>query len=203
MLAGVILAGGRSSRMGTDKSALILPDIQISLLEHVKKQLALVSNNHIFISGVQHDQGIADSIPNCGPLSGIHGVTTQIKRESPEVNELLVVAVDMPDLRTEDLSYLLKMGRKNNRICCFESCFLPLYIPLSDVVQQYLTTLLQPQGEQIKMPIKKSQYSIKKMLDSMQGIQIPPLGKTRLDNINTPEQWQQYCSEQPHFKAMK
>ncbi|WP_339720259.1 molybdenum cofactor guanylyltransferase [uncultured Paraglaciecola sp.] len=203
MLAGVILAGGRSSRMGTDKSLLRLPENHLSLLEHAKKRWALVCSQHVFVSGVQHDQGIADSIPNCGPLSGIHGVITQIESEHPDINELLVGAVDMPELGTEDLNYLLEMGRKNNSICYFESCFLPLYLPLSVAVSHYLTTHLTPQYDNTLVQNKKSQYSLKKMLDSLQAIQIPALKKTRLDNINTPEQWQEYCAAQPNFKANK
>jgi molybdopterin-guanine dinucleotide biosynthesis protein A len=201
MLAGVILAGGKSSRMGTDKSLLTLPDNQQSLLAHSQKQLALICDK-VFISGSQHDQGIADIIPNCGPLSGIHATITFIEMLHPNISELLVVAVDMPDLCSDDFNYLLKMGRKNHCLCSFENCFLPLYIPLSINVTQYLTTLFrnQPNDESLVAP-KKRRYSVNNMLDSLQGLQIPPLKNTQLDNINTPVQWQQRCAEQLIVKA--
>lgn len=203
MLAGMILAGGRSSRMGTDKSLLTLPENQLSLLTHVQKKMAVVCNNNVFISGDQHKQGIADSIPNCGPLSGIHGVITHIKMLHPNISELLVAAVDMPDLTPDDFNYLLKMGRKNQSLCSFENCFLPLYIPLSVAVKQYLTTHLTHQPNETTIQPKKKQYSLKNMMNSLQGLQISPLEKTRLDNINTQEQWQQRCAEQLNIKAYK
>jgi molybdopterin-guanine dinucleotide biosynthesis protein A len=200
MLAGLILAGGRSSRMGTDKSLLTLPENQISLLESAQKQLELVCNNLVLTSGEQHAQGIPDCIPNCGPLSGIHAAVTRIEFSHPDINELLVVAVDMPDLRAADYHHLLKIGRKNQRLCSFERCYLPLYIPLSNSVKQYLDSQLSHRNEETPSQTKKSQYSLKNMINSLQGLQIAPLQKTRLDNINTPAQWQKYCAEQPKIK---
>jgi molybdopterin-guanine dinucleotide biosynthesis protein A len=202
MLAGVILAGGKSSRMGTDKSLLTLPHSHQSLLEHCQNQLALVCDNHVFISGSQHEQGIADVIPNCGPLSGIHAAITYFEMYHTNITELLVVAVDMPDLCLKDFEYLLKMGRNSHSLCSFENCFLPLYIPLSIDVTQYLSDVLRHQSDEASMPPKQRQYSVKMMLNSLQGLQIQPLKNTQLDNINTPVQWQQRCTEQPFGKVL-
>ena len=201
MLAGLILAGGKSSRMGTDKSLLTLPNSQQSLLEHCQKQLTRVCNNNVFISGSQHEQGIPDVIPHCGPLSGIHGVLTHIEIYHGNITELLVVAVDMPNLCPKDIDYLLKMGRNSRSLCCFENCFLPLYIPLSVNVTQYLATVLKHQPDEALKQPKHRQYSVKVMLDSLQCLQVQPLENTQLNNINTPLQWQQHCAEQTIMKA--
>jgi molybdopterin-guanine dinucleotide biosynthesis protein A len=201
MLAGLILAGGKSSRMGSDKSLLSVPHSQQSLLEYCQKKLALVCDNKVFISGSQHDEGITDVIPNCGPLSGIHGALTHIESQQSNVSELLVVAVDMPDISHEDYSYLLKMGRQSQRLCCFENCFLPLYLPLSIDVTNYLADVLTPKLTGAELQSKIPQYSIRKMLNSLQGIQIQALKNSQLNNINTPLQWQQRCAEQPFIKV--
>tara|TARA_R110002153_G_scaffold99102_7_gene234425 strand:- start:1231 stop:1842 length:612 start_codon:yes stop_codon:yes gene_type:complete len=203
MLAGVILAGGKSSRMGTNKSLLTLPDSQLSLLEHCQKELAMVCDNNVFISGSEHEQGIADVIPNCGPLSGIHAAIAHIKIQQPDTNELLVVAVDMPNLHTEDFSYLLKTGRENHCLCTFENCFLPLYIPLSVDIAQYLDTIFKSQPDEVLLKPKQRQYSIKRLLNTLHSLQIQPLKNTQLDNINTFSQWQQHCAKQPFTKASK
>ena len=201
MLAGLILAGGKSSRMGTDKSLLTMPDSSQTLLEYCQKQLALVCGNNVFVSGSQHQQGIADVIPHCGPLSGIHAAIMHIQMNYPNINELLVTAVDMPDLCHEDFEYLLNMGRNNRELCCFENCFFPLYIPLSSKVTEYLTMQLKQQpGTEVRQP-KQQQYSVKMMLNSLQGSQIQPLKNTQLNNINTREQWDQRCAEQLFIKA--
>jgi molybdopterin-guanine dinucleotide biosynthesis protein A len=201
MLAGVILAGGKSSRMGTDKSLLILPDSQQSLLEHCQRQLALVCDEHVFISGSQHQQGIADVVPNCGPLSGIHAAITHIQSQHSNIKELLVTAVDMPDLCSEDFNCLLKMGRRNHCLCSFEKCFLPIYIPLSGDVTEYLANVLKQQSDDALIQPKQHEYSVKLMMDSLQGLQIQPLKNTQLDNINTAVQWQKRYAEQPYTET--
>jgi molybdopterin-guanine dinucleotide biosynthesis protein A len=201
MLAGVILAGGKSSRMGSDKSLLTLPDSRLSLLEHSRRQLTMLCDDNVFISGSQHKQGIADVIPNCGPLSGIHAVITHIQRQHSNISELLVIAVDMPDLYLEDFNYLLKMGRVNHCLCSYEKCFLPIYIPLSGDVTEYLAVLLKHQADDALIQPKQHEYSVKMMLNSLQGLQIKPLKNTQLDNINTAVQWQKRCAEQPNTEA--
>lgn len=194
MLAGVILAGGKSSRMGSNKSLLKMPESQLSLVEHGQKQLSLVCESSVFISGSDHEQGIDDVIPNCGPLSGIHGAITHFEMYHPSINELLVTAVDMPDLSPDDLNYLLKTGRKNCCLCSFENCFLPVYIPLSIKITQYLGAVLVHECDESSLQVKKRKYSIKMMFESLKGVQIPRLKNTQLNNINTPAQWQQRCT---------
>lgn len=201
MLAGLILAGGKSSRMGSDKSLLTLPNSRQTLLDYSQKKLALVCDNNVFISGSQHNEGIIDIIPNCGPLSGIHGALIHIEYQQSHINELLVVAVDMPDVRHEDLSCLLKIGRESQRLCCFENCFLPLYLPLSVSVTEYLSAVLNSSSAEAELQPKKSQYSIRNMLNSLQGIQIPSSKNSQLKNINTLVQWQQHCTEQLFTKV--
>lgn len=201
MLAGLILAGGKSSRMGTDKSLLTLPGSQQSLLKHCHRQLALVCDDNVLISGSQHEQGIADVLPNCGPLSGIHAAITHIQRQHSKISELLVIAVDMPDLCSEDFNYLLKMGRKNHSLCSFEKYILPLYIPLSNDVTGYLAKTLKQQNDDASIQPKQRKYSVKLMLNALRGLQIRPLKNAQLDNINTVLQWEKRCSEQPYNKA--
>ena len=74
--AAVLLAGGKSSRMGRDKSALIVNGEPLW-----QRQLAVLRATEpaeLFISGMRDgpyaDCGVeilADGIPNCGPLGGI------------------------------------------------------------------------------------------------------------------------------------
>jgi molybdopterin-guanine dinucleotide biosynthesis protein A len=62
-------------------------------------------------------------------------------------------------------------------------------------VTEYLASALKHQQDGSLVKPKQRQYSVKKMLNSLQGLQIPPLKNTQLDNINTPEQWHQRCNE--------
>lgn len=201
MLAGLILAGGKSTRMGSDKSLLTLPNSQITLLEHCQNKLKEICDNRVFISGPQHDEGIADVFQNCGPLSGIHGVITDIEAHHTNIKELLVLAVDMPDVSIEYLSNLLRSGRIKQSMCCFENYFLPLYIPLSANVTNYLSSVLKSQVNLLEGPPKKPQYSIKAMLKSLNGQQIPASDQSQLININTLVQCQTRWTKQPSIKV--
>ncbi|NLI11376.1 molybdenum cofactor guanylyltransferase [Pelotomaculum propionicicum] len=99
-VAGVILAGGKSRRMGTDKAFLTVG--REAMIERVAAELRKVFKE-ILISGGDEETGrrlglrvIPDLIKGGGPLSGIHA--TLIAAQS---DKCLVVPCDMPFLSAE------------------------------------------------------------------------------------------------------
>ena len=110
--AAVLLAGGKSSRMGRDKSALTVNGEPLW-----QRQLAVLRATNpaeLFISGKSDgpyaDCGVeilADEIPDCGPLGGI---ATALRRCTSE--RLLVLAVDMPAMTAEFLRSLLEESQR-------------------------------------------------------------------------------------------
>ena len=105
--AAVLLAGGKSSRMGRDKSAL--PVNGEPLWQRQLAVLRATEPAEIFISGKSDGpyancgvEILADDIPDCGPLGGI---ATALRRCTSE--RLLVLAVDMPAMTAEFLRSLL------------------------------------------------------------------------------------------------
>jgi len=109
-LSAVILAGGRSSRMGRDKAGLVFQG-QTLLARQV--QLARdVGAAEVFVSG-RSDKNYAewngrvlvDNFPGAGPLAGIEAALRVCS--SPL---LLVLAVDMPQLNAELLRKLFSQG---------------------------------------------------------------------------------------------
>lgn len=97
----VLLAGGRSSRMGTDKAAL--PWGKGTLLTHMHAQLIAAGADEVIVSGDRpaHD-GIPDATPDAGPM----GALAQL---APRLSEgaWIVVPVDMPLLSVDLLQALL------------------------------------------------------------------------------------------------
>src|ERR1035437_7677768 len=93
-LNGYILAGGKSSRMGTDKGLLVFNKktiIQhvIAQLKPVVKEVIIVSNNRDYEKfGVKV---IADIIKNIGPAGGIHAALSH-----SNTNHNFIVSCDMP-----------------------------------------------------------------------------------------------------------
>ncbi len=93
-LAGVILCGGRSARMGVDKATIQFEGM--TLLERAVARLGDVCNPLLIAPGgtpatVSGRRAIADAAPNAGPLGGIVAAL----RASPH-RLLAVVAVDLP-----------------------------------------------------------------------------------------------------------
>lgn len=104
---GIILAGGRSSRMGRNKA--LLPLQGKVFLERIRQAMLPVVKDIILVSNEPECypdwQGllVTDIIPRRGPLSGIHaGLTVS------DCHYNLVVACDMPFVSTEYLKRLRK-----------------------------------------------------------------------------------------------
>lgn len=96
-LTGLVLAGGRSRRMGADK-ALIDVDGR-PLVAHVARRLSTVCTTVLVAPGRRRIAGIPwrqvdDRVPSQGPLGGILGGLAVAA--TPLV---AVTAVDMPELR--------------------------------------------------------------------------------------------------------
>lgn len=101
-IAGVILAGGRSSRMGQNKA--LLDYHGTPLIEHMVDILRRSGIQEVFISGsVDGYECIPDSAPFQGPAFAIRDVL----RTCPGYKSYLFVPVDMPRLKPEVLRELM------------------------------------------------------------------------------------------------
>ena len=106
---GVILAGGKSKRMGFPKENLCLPDGR-TMIQHVRDNL-IESCEDIIISGGNTDLGhvlIKYQKKNIGPLSGILSVL-----ESGKSKSYLVVPCDLPFFNKDAALPLIKSLKKN------------------------------------------------------------------------------------------
>ncbi|MBP7332811.1 MAG: molybdenum cofactor guanylyltransferase [Firmicutes bacterium] len=99
-VAGVILAGGKSRRMGTDKALLTVG--RDAMIERVAAELGKVFKE-ILISGGNEETGarlglkvVPDLIKGWGPLSGIHASLL-----AAQSRKCLLVPCDMPFLSAE------------------------------------------------------------------------------------------------------
>ncbi|PJZ25088.1 molybdopterin-guanine dinucleotide biosynthesis protein MobA [Leptospira hartskeerlii] len=112
---GIVLAGGKSSRMGRDKSFLSLKSQKFFLLESYKKLKFLCKNVRVSIREEQREEYskhvpneflVSDSIQNLeGPLQGIFSSFLPFQND-PNVKNFLVLAVDIPYMRIKTLARL-------------------------------------------------------------------------------------------------
>ncbi len=157
-ISAVILAGGKSRRMGKDKRFMNL--FNIPLLEY---SLNLVKNftNDIIISSNDNPPGYAsykivhDLFPDKGPVNAIVSAMKQASNE-----HVLVLTADMPLLRTEMIEKLLDSSDKNSAVIFSynkEIIVLPSLFPTSVHIQMekwFLSGSVSMKSILKKLPLK-------------------------------------------------
>ena len=107
-ITAIVLAGGRSRRLGLNKALLRLGDE--TLVERAVRKVATLSDEVIVVGGpfpcsLPGVRLVADVYPGCGPLGGIHaGLAAASNFHS------LVVACDMPFLNLGLLRYMAELA---------------------------------------------------------------------------------------------
>lgn len=169
----LILAGGRSSRMGQDKALLNIQGQ--TLLSHMQQLAYAAGARQVLVSRNQAGF-IADlaepALHQQGPLAGILASLSHCS--SPR---LLVLAVDTPLLTAEGLQLLLR-GTTDQATYFTDNplpCVLPVCASLAGRIEQQL---------------KAGQRSVKQLLSQLGAMSIASPAAELL-NTNTPEQWQQ------------
>lgn len=108
MNSAAILAGGQATRFGgVDKGALIVEGRTI--LERQVTELSALTTDLMIVGGhgaPTVGRSIADVVPGCGPLGGLHAALTAARG-----NAVFVVACDMPYITSAFAGYLLDLAR--------------------------------------------------------------------------------------------
>ncbi len=165
-IAGIILAGGKSSRMGKDKALLEYKGAL--LLDHMIKLLNDTNLDNIYISGdFKGYNCIVDRQKFNGPACAIIDVMAQLN----DYDGALFVPVDMPLLTPNLLQLLLDHPSG----AYFDSSPLPVFITKPVL------------GKNIK-----ANCSVKQLLkeQKIEPITLPEKYKNQMQNFNTIEDWQ-------------
>jgi molybdopterin-guanine dinucleotide biosynthesis protein A len=109
-LTAFILAGGNSTRMGTDK-AFVMLDGRTLLARALDRCRTITSE--VWIVGDRKKFApfapvVEDVFPGCGPLAGIHAA---LRTSGTDLN--LVLAVDLPFVSPALLHFLVAQARQN------------------------------------------------------------------------------------------
>lgn len=163
-IAGVVLAGGRSSRMGQDKA--LLDYNGQSLLDHMIELLKQVGLDDVYVSGdFKGYRSISDSTPHEGPAYAMHDVLQHLSG----VDGVLFVPVDTPLLNAQILHLLIQQEKG----AYFAEHPLPAFIT----------------GRCLEWRSK----SVKEFLSKMKlcPLILPSEFEKCMVNSNTPEEWQE------------
>jgi molybdopterin-guanine dinucleotide biosynthesis protein A len=106
-ITGIILAGGKSSRMSVNKA--LLPFGKTSIIEHINGIMKSLFNNVLLITNQPEEYDFIDLvkhkdiIPQKGPLSGIHsGLFHSYTKKN------FIISCDIPLITPELISYIIE-----------------------------------------------------------------------------------------------
>ena len=172
-IIGVVLAGGRSSRMKKDKALLKIDSS--SMIDRTAKLLRETSVDKVVIS--RNDGGsrhFADIIPGKGPLSGIHSIATRFP-----MHDLLILPVDLPLMDAKTLELLIDSGQKTERNVRVSRSNLPIYIQNTPEFRRVIDYTLKC----------TNCFSVERLCSHFPIVEIAADLQSTLFNTNTPEQW--------------
>ena len=114
MYSAAILVGGRAARFGgRDKGALLVEgrtirDRQLAVLSEIADDVLIVDSKNGAAEAPRHLtlRTIADVIPGCGPMGGVHAALSAARGDA-----VIVVACDMPYLTAPFAAHLLSLAR--------------------------------------------------------------------------------------------
>jgi molybdopterin-guanine dinucleotide biosynthesis protein A len=183
-LFGLVLAGGKSRRMGQDKA----------LLDHLgKSQLAFsvdllsefVDKVYVSTRPDQTDESerrrydqIVDRYDNLGPVAGILSAL----REHPDV-DWLVVACDLPNIDAATIRYLLAESDDQQPFVAYASSVDGLPEPLCAIYRATCADIIQGF-------VDEGLYCPRKMLIRSHAHLLTQPNPRALDNVNTPDDLQ-------------
>ncbi len=178
-IAGIVLAGGLSKRMGQDKAQLRC--LQKSLLARAVDLLQGAGLAEVFVSGNYPPyKCILDIHQQLGPLSGIHACVNSLY---DRYDAVFILPVDMPLLSESECRWLLQaFTRFPQGVFCQDATF-PMILPLELSLKNYLSAALN--GKEKK---QRSLYRLLKEL-KIQSLSYSEEVAFRFQNSNTPEQW--------------
>jgi molybdopterin-guanine dinucleotide biosynthesis protein A len=181
-ITAIILAGGKSQRMQTDKGLLSLNGK--TFIKHICDALQPIVGSNILIvsSNKEYDAlgftRVEDIIENKGPVGGLY---TALKASKTKVN--LVLSVDVPLVSTELLQWLIQNHDEIYMVTQTKSG--DKTSPLIGVYDRSMRIVF---GEHMA----GNQLKLRKVIEDVkhQNIEVPEKWSNQLQNINTQEEYQ-------------
>jgi len=176
-VSAIIIAGGKSTRMGHDKRAIrlhgrTLMSISICLAEKIADDIIISSNDQL--ADYRDYRVIPDQIPDEGPLMGMHSCIPYIKSENA-----LLLSCDMPLVSLEMIRQLIKTHLAGH-IC---------YFTLNDRIQPFPSIIPVALNDEIRKYVHRGKRSLTGLFSILPTIPIQAEQRFPNDcflNINRP-----------------
>jgi molybdopterin-guanine dinucleotide biosynthesis protein A len=187
-LTAFVLAGGKSTRMGSDKA--FLPWGDGTLLSHAMKLVAAVTPRTRIVGAPKKFAGfgvvIEDIYRDRGPLGGIHAA---LSNASTDLN--LMLAVDLPLVETRFLQFMVGLAKETEAAV--------VTLPRADGVLQplcavYRREFVKPAEEALRANRNKIDplfAEVKTRIIEEDEFTLAGFSVGMFRNLNTPEQWKE------------
>ncbi len=179
--AGFVLAGGRSTRMGTDKALLNIG--AETLLERAAHAVEAATGS-VSVVGDPARYGrfgypmIEDRFPGAGPLAGIEAALA-----SSHADWNLIVACDMPGVEAVSLGALLEMRHERGDA--------DVLLPECGGYPQPLCAAYHRRAlGTVNAALARGQFKVMDAISGLRVARIPLADEALFRNVNTPEEWQ-------------
>ena len=105
--AAIIVTGGQSQRMGTDKASLVVDGV--ALLDRVRAVLEAVGIERIVVADAEAlpDAGDADPLNRQGPMAGVVAGWQHLQRDTASADPIVVLSCDLPALQVDVIEQLI------------------------------------------------------------------------------------------------
>jgi len=177
-----ILAGGKSTRMGTDKTFVMLEGRtllarMLELVRSVCAEVRIVGDRAKFAGFAP---SVEDIFPGCGPLGGIHAA---LRSSQTDLN--LMLAVDMPFVSAAFLEFLTKRARESDATVTLART--------RDGLQPLCAVYRRAFGELAEKALRAGHYKIDALFDETQTqvieeeeLRAAGVSSELFRNLNTP-----------------
>lgn len=187
--SGAVLAGGRSTRMGTDKALLQLPGGE-SLLAHGVNALRTAGASEVLVSlrvdqryGILGAREVHDPAADSGPLAGIVSVLAAAKESL-----VFVLAVDLAAVTPAFLLGLVKQATPGCGVIPEDVEGLQ---PLAAIYPVMAAARAQRALAERRLSLRAFATELERE-GLMRRVALDAVAATELRNCNTPEQWAQW-----------
>ena len=185
-ITGILLAGGKSRRMGSDKRYLVLGGETLfvrtlSVLQQMFQEVVVVLSNLDFEVKQPDVRVVTDLIPNCATVGGLY--TGLYYATRPKV---FVVACDMPFLQPPVINYLCSISPGSDiTLVHLAAGIQPMHALYSKKCLPIFENMIKTENFQLKSIANETTLSIRIVQESEIQSRDPHL--LSFFNLNTPE----------------
>jgi len=180
----VVMAGGRSKRMGQDKGLIKYKDkahryYMADMLKTIFDEVVISVPFDFVVSDNSDYIYVKDVVPDLGPLGGLYSVFCAYPDKA-----ILIIATDMPEVEIVHVENLLDNRDKSVIATCYKNSqgFVePLFAIWENSVKEIIDNL-----------IRENKLSMRMILKNHKSKVIPIPDENALLNINTQEEKDKY-----------